>query len=657
MKRTAPLHLGLIFSRNVSLAAWVSTGLFDREKRIYEEHLEQGQVAAVTWFTYGADDRHLRDRLIADGRLHPGIAVCTMPALFSRIPGGSWVYSVLLPWIHLTRLRRCSVLKTNQMDGAWAGCLAHQLTHRPLFLRTGYTWSAQRAGWKRRLVTWVERWCVGRCSLASVSTTDQRGLLAPGRAQRILVLPNYIDTLSFIPQIQRLHVTPTGEYRRAVAIGRLDVQKNLPATIAGLRSVGWGLDLVGSGPLEAEIRVLAAGDGPPVRLLGTVSNGRLPDVLHQYPLYVLCSHAEGLPKTLLEAMACGVRCVGTPVAGINGLIIDGVTGFLARDTSAEAIGEAVTRAISGPDTGPAARRLVEQQFALPAIARREWRMLQHLVGTRRRVAPALQHPRVSVLLCVRNGLPFLPVAVESILRQTLTDFELVVIDDGSIDGTPAWLDACALSDHRVRVFHQANTGLTRALNAGLQHCRGPYVARMDADDLAHPCRLALQATWLDQHLDHVLLGSAYHEIDEHGTARGPSRVAFATLDADIRRLLGRLNPFFHSAVMFRRESVLRLGGYDPTFRLAQDYDLWVRLARCGRVANLPLVLAWRRFSPEMLSIRSRRRQLWHGLRSRSRWLARSAPTLVDVVAALRDVAQVALPQSLSTALRRLLRVG
>lgn len=202
------------------------------------------------------------------------------------------------------------------------------------------------------------------------------------------------------------------------------------------------------------------------------------------------------------------------------------------------------------------------------------------------------NPKVSVLLPVYNAGSFLREAVESILRQTFEDFELIIIDDGSTDGSAEFLDS--FSDPRIRVIHQTNQGLRATLNTGLQQCLGTYIARMDHDDVALPQRLARQVAFLDTHPDHVLVGTTYAYIDDQNRVLG----VFPALleDADIKLELLTKSPFGHGTVMFRA-SALRAGHYQYTLNAVhvEDYDLWIRLAAAGKYANLPDVLyLWRR---------------------------------------------------------------
>jgi glycosyltransferase involved in cell wall biosynthesis len=206
-------------------------------------------------------------------------------------------------------------------------------------------------------------------------------------------------------------------------------------------------------------------------------------------------------------------------------------------------------------------------------------------------------PSVSVVMAVYNGEPWLDEAVGSILRQSLTDLEFIVVDDGSTDGTPRRL--AAVGDGRLSVLSQSRGGQTAALNRGLRAARAPLIARIDADDVALPERLVRQAAFLAAHPDVGLLGTAAREI-------APDGAVVQTLtppcdDAAVRRALMRMNPFIHSSVMFRRGVVDAVGMYDESFAVAQDYDLWLRMSRVTRLANLPDALVLRRLAPGRLS--------------------------------------------------------
>jgi glycosyltransferase involved in cell wall biosynthesis len=206
-------------------------------------------------------------------------------------------------------------------------------------------------------------------------------------------------------------------------------------------------------------------------------------------------------------------------------------------------------------------------------------------------------PAVTVLMSVYDGERHLRESVESILDQTLTDFELLVVDDASTDGSRAIVDS--YGDPRVRVLtNEANVGLTRSLNRGLREAGGAYVARQDADDVSEPHRLERQRDLLDRRPGLALVASHYRRIDENGRHAGDRPVPTET--RDIRWRLLFVNAFTHSSVTFRRDVVLELGGYDERFRYAQDFELWSRLARCHAVAAVPETLvSYRRSADSM----------------------------------------------------------
>jgi glycosyltransferase involved in cell wall biosynthesis len=204
-------------------------------------------------------------------------------------------------------------------------------------------------------------------------------------------------------------------------------------------------------------------------------------------------------------------------------------------------------------------------------------------------------PRVSVLMAVHNEERFLAAAIESVLAQTFADFELIVVDDASTDRSRAI--ASSSDDPRIRLVANAEQlGQTRSLNRGLALCRGEYVARLDGNDLAFPGRLAKQVAWLDAHPDIGVLGTQAAAIDVHGRRirraswwNAAWRKPSDGLELEWYRAFD--TPFLHSAVLFRRALVERLGGYDERHDLAQDAELWMRAAAHAGLANLdePLI--------------------------------------------------------------------
>ncbi len=190
-------------------------------------------------------------------------------------------------------------------------------------------------------------------------------------------------------------------------------------------------------------------------------------------------------------------------------------------------------------------------------------------------------PAITVLMSVHNGLPFLAEAVSSVLAQTFFDFEFLILDDASTDGTADYLRT--LSDPRVRVITLAeNIGLTAALNRGLHEARGEFIARQDADDLSHPRRLELQFGFMKMNPACAVVGSQAWLADARGRSLGKKNFPLGYRGICFAHLFD--NALAHSAAMFRRAAV---DGYDETFTASQDYELWSRLSERHALANLP----------------------------------------------------------------------
>src|SRR6266496_763095 len=221
-----------------------------------------------------------------------------------------------------------------------------------------------------------------------------------------------------------------------------------------------------------------------------------------------------------------------------------------------------------------------------------------------------QTPLVTVLMSVYNDAVFLPEAVQSILGQTFTDFEFLIVDDGSTDGTRKYLSS--LTDPRVRtVRNHSNVGLTRSLKRGVELARGKYIARLDADDAALPGRLAQQVGFMEERKDVAILGGDCLAVDEAGRFLVERRQPPSDLAIRWTSLL--VNPFVHSTVMLRRQVLQDHGlNYDEVFDTTQDYDLWTRLLRHAKGANLPRALIRYRVRPGV-TCQKRQRQLEHAL--------------------------------------------
>lgn len=214
-----------------------------------------------------------------------------------------------------------------------------------------------------------------------------------------------------------------------------------------------------------------------------------------------------------------------------------------------------------------------------------------------KTAPAA--PRVTVLMSVHNGEAYLETAVNSILRQTYGDFLFLIIDDASTDATAGMLADFAARDARIRIItNTEKLGLTASLNKGLRLVETPYVARMDADDLSLPERLAQQLEHMDANPELAGCGCLWGFFDEDDPEGRLTPQEVPTSATEVRRFTTRRAPCIsHPAAFVRTAAVRAVGGYREEFTAAQDYDLWLRLLERGELDNLPrLLLFYRRHS-------------------------------------------------------------
>ena len=197
-------------------------------------------------------------------------------------------------------------------------------------------------------------------------------------------------------------------------------------------------------------------------------------------------------------------------------------------------------------------------------------------------------PEVTVLMAVYNGMPYLPLAIESILNQTFSDFEFLIVNDCSTDSTHDVI--LSYNDPRIRLLdNEENINQTRSLNRGLEHTRTELVARMDADDISHPERLEKQVTFLHDHPEVVAVGTSLRYIDHSGKAIGQK--VRPEHDMAIRWMQLFDCPIPCGVVMFRKSVVWdKLGGFDSSIRFVQDWELWSRIPPEHKLANLPDLL-------------------------------------------------------------------
>lgn len=209
---------------------------------------------------------------------------------------------------------------------------------------------------------------------------------------------------------------------------------------------------------------------------------------------------------------------------------------------------------------------------------------------------------ITVLMPVYNCEKYIGAAIDSVLNQTFKDFELLIVNDGSTDNTQKVIET--YSDPRIVLINKPNGGVSSALNTGLAAARGEYIARFDADDICVSTRLQKQYEFMKSHPDYILVGSDADYITEEGDYIYYYSTPWHTND-EIRERIMEYCPFIHSAVMYLKEAVVSLGGYEVKAHTFEDYFLWTKLVRKGKVCNINEPLIKVRFNASSVTVDER----------------------------------------------------
>lgn len=362
--------LSLFLTKDMSLKEWERLGLLNREMALYETLMAHFLVQI---YSYG----NVAD--LAFERQYPDLRVLIIPYYRRHL-------TLKNRW-HLFKaeraLSRSSVLKTNQIRGSEAAVHYAQRFGIPLVTRCGYLHSVFTRNQTKDEAEIARAFALEReaFSLAAHGITSsardrdfvvQTHQIAPNK---MTVVPNYVDQSVFKPdnsvQKQAGHL---------LFIGRLSPQKNLPALLEAFeKSTAKRLSIIGQGVLESELKNQAAGLSKPIDFLGALPNIDLPQWIHRTQIYVLPSHYEGLPKTLLEAMGCGACCLGTAVEGIREVIHHGKDGWLcepAADSIAEALDVLLKADALRKKLGGGAVETIASTYSLDGVSALEKEILE-----------------------------------------------------------------------------------------------------------------------------------------------------------------------------------------------------------------------------------------------------------------------------------------
>lgn len=223
-----------------------------------------------------------------------------------------------------------------------------------------------------------------------------------------------------------------------------------------------------------------------------------------------------------------------------------------------------------------------------------------------------EKPIVTVLMSVYNAEKDLKASIDSILNQSVRDLEFIIINDGSTDSSLEILEGYARADTRVRIISHRNKGLTKSLNVGIKEARGTFIARQDADDVSYPERLEKQLKLFSANRPVVLAGGNCDDFCD-----GRQIGEWGSYDeADLQKVVFLKTPFAHSTAMMRTDICRELGGYDESYKTAQDMELWMRFAKRGKLAMVADPILKRNIVKGSISTKRRWRQFYDALRAR-----------------------------------------
>ena len=315
-------NLILFPTKNMNFRNWEKVGMLSREIAPY--NLLAKHFKNIFIFTYAGPEELKYQKFLS-----PNIKI-----ICKNVKMPIWLYYWLAPLFHLPTIFRSHFLKTNQMRGAKTALIAKFFNpFAKLIIRTGFTQSLfdkKENPARLKKTKRLEKWAYRLCDHAFITSLADRDYILKEYKipeNKISVIPNYIDTEVFKPEdVKKFD-------NRVLFIGKIHPQKNLPALVESLSNTGLALDIVGQeskeNKLTEELVKLAFKENAIVNFLGAVPNYELPKIINKYKIFVLPSLYEGMPKTLLEAMSCGLACIATDIPGSREVIKNGVNGLLA----------------------------------------------------------------------------------------------------------------------------------------------------------------------------------------------------------------------------------------------------------------------------------------------------------------------------------------
>lgn len=365
-------RMALFFTEGVSLKIWHEIGMIDREVVIYNRLSKY--FKHIYFFTYGGkEELKFRDYLADNITIIP-----------KKYISNNFLYSFLISFIHRKIFKDVDILKTNQMWGSWSAVLTKLVYRKKLVVRTGYMLSIHFM--KRNPKSW-KKWIMKIIERVAYKIADGIITTSPSNFEYVMrnynpsgihvLIPNYVETDVFRPM-----KTVKEKEGSICFIGKLSEQKNLFALLKAVKTLPYTLSIVGSGEQEEELKEFANKDDINASFIDNIPNHKLPEILNQHELFILPSLWEGMPKTLLEAMACGLPTIGTKIDGTKDVIEHGKNGILC-ETDPGSIREAIRTLMEDGELkeklGKNARRTIVEHYNLDNSVEKELKLMEELL--------------------------------------------------------------------------------------------------------------------------------------------------------------------------------------------------------------------------------------------------------------------------------------
>lgn len=422
---------------------------------------------------------------------------------------------------------------------------------------------------------------------------------------------------------------------RILYVGRLVEKKGADVLLHAFKQVHGQhpkarLVIVGDGRWKRKLKTLAKrlGLSSCVTFTGALAPGKVAEQLEKAHLFCLPSRSdktgnrEGIPNALKEAMSCGLPVVSTQHSGIPELVEDGVSGFLVPENDAAALAERLLYVMQHPEIwsrlGRNGRAKIERDFdQAKQIAKLERLFDQVIRLHKAQEEKKRERPFFSVIIPTYNRAKYVRRAIQSVLNQTFTDYEIIVVDDGSTDRTK---QVVASFGNQVRYIYQKNRGPSHARNTGIRAARGEYIAFLDSDDRFLPDKLMKNKMFLEQRPDCRFLYSWYYDIRGKRKKLDRSGGQMADINQFRYHLYKRSFTVRTSTVVIHRSCFERAGLFNPKYRYSQDWDMWLRLAAhyMGYCQHSALVL-YRRHERKTIPSRWRHKKIRKTAKKLFRW--------------------------------------